>query len=417
MNRLAFAIGRTPSYRTLGPIIESALGDGGWDVELILGPPFPPGHWKAYQNPTRENVPARLIGRCETVVVESTSELTARLNKADAVIADVGRAFLTGDDTASAGSLLWCAVFDADHSADPLHCFGDAAISCWPTSYYVDLAVENRVADREELARRARIVGYARADALKLTSPERTRREWGLDFQRPVVLYIPDGYRFWQAESHVTPWYRHVWCVDRRLARLLRAVVFRRSVRAIGEALTERGGHDAVLRTLRRFCDRQNAQLVFAPRREKHRQKRRSFTRAEMESADYIIAEEVLYPQTLLRAVQMADMAVCPYRSGSVLDGLSAGVPYVTVGLPLRAYSGKVQRFVRRFDQSVGHQPGATWAISSDEFLTSFAERSIEEFKIEPRVLERARARYVGAVDGKCSERILSIVRSQLQAR
>lgn len=415
MKRLIFPIARTSSYRTLGPIIEAALGDRRWEVELILGPPMAPGEWKAYQNANPGNVPARIRGQCESICVEDVDELVGRLGKADVVISNLGRSFLTGDDTENVEEPLWCAVFDASHSADPSNRFGHAAMAFWPTSRYVEEAILGGVATREHLERTAQVVGYVRADALKVTTRDGTRREWGLDLVRPVVLYIPDGYRFWQAPTHVTDWYREVWCVSRRWERLLRAAVHGRGWRAMREAVREASGHDVVLGALRRFCERAGAQLVLALRRQKHWRGWQAFTRQELAVGDHVIREDEQYPQTLLRAIQAADLVVCAYRSGAVLEALAAGVPYVTIGVPLRAYTAQVQKFVAWFDRGVGHQPGATWVIGADEFVAGFADRTLADFTVAQDVLGRVRAAYVGTVDGSSSVRVLAAIGGRLK--
>jgi hypothetical protein len=407
MPRLAFAVGRRTSYRTLGAVIEAALADPFWEVELVLGPLIPAGGWKAYQNPTPENVPARLRGRCAVAVAPTPADIRARLRSADAVVADVGRSFLTGDESESVEAPLWCAVFDADHATNPTNRFRHAAVTCWPTGYYVEWAKVVDPAAAEALARSACDVGYVRADGLRLSSRSETRREWKLPLDRPIVLYVPDGYRLREMPTHTTSWYRRVWCGDRPLARVARTLGLRR-----GESEDEA----AMLRALRAFCDANGAALVLMPRREKNRKGRLAFTRDEIDVADFVIPDDVDYPQTLPRAAQMADLVVCSYRSGALLDVLAAGVPYITVAVPPEAYTETVQRYHERFDRNAGHHPGAVWVIPANELIRDFGARPLSDFSIDPDVLAAVRERYVGPVDGECARRVLDAITRRLVA-
>jgi hypothetical protein len=411
MPRLAVAVGRVPAYRTLGAVIQAALDDPFWDVELILGPSIPAGEWKSYQNPTLDNIPAPLRGRCHATVVATPAELSAQVSQADAVVSDVGRSFLTGDETESVDTPLWCAVFDADHSTQPSNRFRHAAITSWPTRYYVDWAMEEDPDAAEDIAAGAHEAGYVRSDALAASSRRETRREWNLPQDRPVVLYIPDGYRLRDQPSHTTAWYRRVWCAERPFDRVARAAGVRR--RRV-EVTKERGGHAAVVGAVREFCDTNGALLALMPRREKNYVGRHAFTRDELGAADVVIADTENYPQTLPRAAQMADLVVTPYRGGSLLDAVAAGVPCVTVALPPQAYTEAVHRYAARFDREQGHHPGATWLIAADELVRSFGGRSLTEFAINPEVLARMRARYVGPVDGRCARRVLDAIASRL---
>lgn len=414
--QLAFVVMRRPEYRTLGPVAEAALGEERWRVTLILVSAALQQTEKAYQIPTLDNVPARLQGRCRAVVT-TPDRIAEELAGADVIVSTMGRPRVLGSCGRAVPGALWCAVFDADHSAMPDHAFHDAELVFWPSRYYLDWAVEQGVAPRELLELRSHFVGYARGDALAWSSRAATRHAWGIREDRPAVLYIPDEVVLTQGHAFVTDWYRHVWCVDHRWERIIRAIVLRRTRQALREAVAERGSHAETIRALRLFCDRHRAQLVMMPRRRKHWVRGRGLTRQESAMADAVVPEDEQYPQTLPKAAQMADLVICSYCSGSILDALAAGVPYVTVAIPPCGREAEDYRYDERFRHEPGHWPGATWHYSADEFIERFPHQTLAGFALDDDVLAEARARYVGPVDGRCSQRILTAIRARIEGR
>ena len=417
MPKLAFPLARTSFYRTLGPLLEATLEDSYWEVELVLGLPVPADNLKSYQNPTSDNVPARFKGRCKTRMVFTTEEMAAALNEADAVIANVGCSCVAYEFADRVRNPVWCAVFDADHSVLPAHHFDEAEMNFWASHYYLDWAVEVGLASREHLEARSYEIGYVRADPLKWSTREAVRREWRIDQDRPVVLYIPDGYRLSLNSAFITDWYRHVWCVESRAERLLRALLFRRNRQAVREALNGDGNDAQMIRALRAFCDSNGAGLVMMPRRQKEWSGSSAFTAEELKAADFIVSEDEAHPQTTLRAIQMADLVICGYASGALLDALAAGVPYITIGMPFAANSLENELYAQRFNREQGDRPGATWLIPAEDFIRNFPGKWLSDFKIDPVVLDQVRAQYVGPVDGQCSRRLLEAVRTRLDGQ
>ena len=412
--RIAFPIGRVNFFRTLGPVIDAALEDADWEVQLLLGPSVPSTSPRAYLNPTLANIPDRLKKRCQAQLVNTFDELAARLNTAEVVVSMIGRSAVLKDAALRVQSPLWCAVFDGDHNTFPgAHRFDDADLAFWPSYYYLDLAVRRGVGTRSHLEPRARMIGYVRADNLRLTSKDATRLEWGIGVDRPVVLHVPDGGALRRSPVMFTDWYRHIWCVD-RLKRLVQALVFRRSLQAVRLALEDDLGHARMIQQLRRFCDRNGAQLVMAQRRQQNWVGSQRFTDHELAAADHIILDNQDYPQTLPRAMQMADLVICGYRSESVMDAVAAGVPYVTVGWPSVAHTPIQEEYAKHFDRERGHWPGVTWVIPARDFIASFAQCDLADFQVDSDARQAFVAKHLGVVDGSCSKRLLQEVKNHL---
>ena len=188
------------------------------------------------------------------------------------VVADKGRAAIV-NDMELGPKPFWCAVFDSDHSVLPSHRFHDADMAVWPSQHYVEWAIRAhqteyyndvfkaqkaesrpevevsgskfhvnfirdlnnessapRVGTRAHFENTSCYAGFVRTEILQHCSPVETRRDWGIDIDRPVVLYIPDGYLMHRQSPYVTSWYRNVWNVNNRLERLVRALIFRRTM-------------------------------------------------------------------------------------------------------------------------------------------------------------------------------------------
>ncbi len=411
---LAFPILRNNFFRILGPVIEAAIGDPSWEVHLVLGPPMPGSQGKASQNATVDGIPDRFKGRCHIQLVSTWAELAAELNRADAVVSNLGRAAFPNGALKAVNSPLWAAVFDAYHSVLPGHRFDDTDLAFWPSSYYLDQAVKEGLGPRLHLEPRSRTVGWVRADSQRSWSKDATRREWGIDQNRPVVLFIPDGYRLNPMGDSVTDWYRQIWCVDSPVARFGWALLQRRSPGLIRQALRRNWSYSTLIRQLRMFCDKNNAQLVLAQRRRKDWASERGFLKEELAAADHVVPEAEDFPPTMLRAVQMADLVLCPYHSGCVMDTTAAGVPYVTVGLPPSAYTTVIQPFIEQQGATLGHCPGVTWLVPVERFLASFAQQSLADYRLDAEVHRAYTAKYLGPVDGACSQRLLQEIKRSL---
>lgn len=425
MISVVFPVVRTPSYRTLGPIIEAAARDPRFEVSILLSPPMVTGI-KAYQNPTRDTVPERLSGLVQVEEAASNSGMVERISEFDAVVSHIGRrifldALLLRDDksnlhrmaVANIAKPLWCAVFETHHSILIDHAFWDADQTFWPSRYFLDWAIQEHAGFSGKLEKGAEIVGYVRAENANISSPGEIRREWGLDEHQPTVLFIPDGYRL-KDRFAVTSWYTHLWCVANPGKRLLNSVIRLRQVTAIKDALTHQLNHDAVLRAVRTFCDHNNAHFLLARRRRKDCLTDEIFTPEELAVADTIIAEDQDYPQTLLRAMQVADLVISGTRSESVLDAAAVGVPYLTVGVPSRAFLKRTRDYNREFDRGRGHTPGVNWVVPAKDFVDEFSGRKLSEYALVPDALSTYRSTHIGPTDGKISERILAAIKKNL---
>ncbi len=412
--KIGFLLRRNNWIRTLAPIIEAAFETEGVEPEIILfskTDPLKPGA-------TKEALPATLRDSCPVMSFQSTAPFQTHINALDAVVTIVGPSWFSDDPAIGvAGKPLWCVVFDARHSTFPTSHFDEADLMFWPTPHSLDEAVIRGVGTRAELMPRSRFVGITRTDALFKIDEAKTLEDLGLDPTRPVASFIPDPYRIVNMDGGVSDWYQQVWCVEGTVERLARALVFRRNLKAIREALETTAGQPAILKSVRAFCDRNDAQLVLVPRREKNVTATQTLTPDELAVADFAAPRGDEYPSAVLRALKVSDLMVCPYTSHCAIDSIAAGIPYITIVPPKRAYAHETLHeqhddFVERHQG----EEGAVWMTSPETFVESFPSQTFSDYQIDPKQLEKSQKRHLGLVDGGVGRRILDEIKTALKA-
>ncbi len=410
--KVAFFLTRAAMIRTLGPVIEAAIDDPGIEPIIVNVPDNDPIKPSA----TPENIGDRLNGRCPFEIVPDIAQAVEYLNGFDAVVASRGKALSLGSNGEDIDGPLWCAVFDAYHSSLPQQRFDDADLACWPTPYYLDLAIEREVGDAESLKSRACFTGYVRLDVLRHIPRQEVRRQMGLDGDRPVVLFVPDTFHFNMLRGMKTPLYTDIWSMDDPLPRLFRALTRVRNWEGLRYALDPHFSYRSTVRAVRGFCDRNDAWLLLASRRRQEWDKA-PFTPYELEAADAVAEGGAFYPQSLLKAIVAADMIVLPYRSGSILETVGRGIPHVTMALPDSTDTPFQKRgMTDDYDHEKGDWPGVTWLIDHAEFNRGFANMGLEDFTVDETERAAFLAKHTGPVDGRCAERVIGEIKKRLSA-
>lgn len=422
--RIAFLILRTPFYRILGPVIDAAIEDPEFQVTLLIPPPLPADAAKADQTPTVDNVP-ECLAKARLRQLDSFRDYFTALRDSDVVMSIVGPTFvlkylgaLFSEDATEVDAMvpdcLWAAVFDGFHSTLPRHGFKNADLIFWPAPYFQELAVETDPEAATSLNDKSRIVGFTKTDQLAGLDGQACRAFLGVPADRLIVVYVPDGFLFRNDRRFTTPWYTHFWAVDGRLRRLFNSAWFLKSPRSAIEAISSTDGAANVVRAARSFCDRNDAHLLVAHRRKKDSGGEIRFTNEELAAADTIIPGGNSYPQNLLRAIKVADLVVCGYRSETVLDAASAGVPFITVAVPTRAFSEYVNCLNQGFDAERGQWNGVAWVVEAKQFIETMPSKTFADFAIDSEEQVRYQKRILGPMDGEVGKRILAEVREKL---
>lgn len=423
-----------PYYRTMGSIIVEACRTPELDVEIFLGPPIEEGSKQRY-SVNKLNIPDPLKNICKVTEVRNLRDLVDHLKKTDGVITITGRRFKLETLSEELKDIPWFSIFDAYHSTIVSHYMYDSSLSFFPTKFYLDLAIkdlknyspskypkanlsnEDIEAAIQSLNTNSVISGYARIDGIFQLERDEIRREWNIPIEKKVVLYIPDVYRFGGAgRDFASPWYYHIWCQDNVLIRLFNACFRIRNLQAIRDALNPFMGEAAVLNSLRKFCDNNNALLVMFPRRAKEFHTGTGRTEKELSIMDVMLSERNHYPQSLPKAMKMTDLVVSGYRSGSVTEAIGLNIPYVTIAPPIRAIGIVDHEWCRSYDKDRGNTQGSVWLIDAESFARNFKNKKLDDYKFKESLSVDSIRKHIGPIDGNRSRYIIKKIISYLKS-
>ncbi|MBF0353705.1 MAG: hypothetical protein HQL43_00510 [Alphaproteobacteria bacterium] len=422
--KLTFLIHSTPSYRTLGPIIEEAARRSNVAINIILGPDFEPGRLKSYQSASFENIPERLRGLCQIVKPSTTDEYIDAFCQADAVLALSGYDYelkifsqLLGPPTSKnlspAPSACWAIVTDSFIINDIEH----SDLVFWTGSHCESYSSSQKKDDVSGIRDKLLPVGYVRADVVNSINREALRTQLGIASGQPCVLYVPDSFLTRMDPTLTTPWFRHYWCAASRLSRIKGTLRHLRHPYWLLRASFERLGHVKTLSSLRRFCNANGAFLLFAPRRVKDTPSGKIYLPDEEAIADGFVPPCETYPQAMIHGLIACDLAVCSYRSGTILDAAAIGRPMITVAAPQDGFSKEVVRTNAWYDRNYAGNGGFHWLMEASEFIHEFPKKQLKDFRLDPKTLEHFRELHTGPADGQSSRRLLNKLQEFLLKR
>jgi len=253
----------------------------------------------------------------------------------------------------------------------------------------------------ETLRRRATFVGIPEMDQCHWIDPSDVRRRYGIDRDRPVVLYCPFPFR----SNPQTFWTRHVYGArvpwQRLAVRLARKTEYQSD---IARGLNDR----RVVNAVRAFCDRNGAVMIVKARAKD------PVPRYVSRIADRVLYDDAYYPATILELLKIS--ALCLHFSSTVAyEAAYAGVPSICLapsgddlGLPpiwqewfLNVDAGGSFNF-----------PGVVYARRLGDFLDGFATARLSDFPLDPVARAQYVEKFVGFDDGKSSDRVLDAVQA-----
>jgi hypothetical protein len=188
------------------------------------------------------------------------------------------------------------------------------------------------------------------------------------------------------------------------------AVTKLRDTRSFGHAI--RGwNYINVLKTIRNFCDKNNAFLIM-----KGREKDRNLI-VEKTIADLYLTDTSYYPPTFLELLSVSDLVIGHF-STVVMDAVAAGVPYLLIDLPKpgrHPHSSLIERLENE-DPSFWRCEGAIWRLDLETLLNDFPNMRFEEFAVDAAARSRYVERIVGTAGGSSSARALDAVSERIAA-
>ncbi|MBO34451.1 MAG: hypothetical protein QGF71_01110 [Rhodospirillales bacterium] len=414
--KICFPVRRINALRTLAPIIKEVIDDPGFEAEIILVSGHDERGSKAYLSPMPERLPESLRLGSKITVEDDFARLGRLMDQSDAIISVEGRPRMFREQEEHVPfKSLWCSVFDSRHSCLP-KCGNDKSdLIFWPSPYYLDYAVTGKLQTREFLRPLSRFVGFSRFDPIVSVPREDIFCRFNLDPNKRVLTYIPDIFCLMPLPIYVTDWFRYLWLVDSKVLRMVNSLIRLRSLDAVRQSM--RLGYHEMMLAMREFCDRNDAQLVIAPRRRKNALTKRLYRKDEERIADTIITEENEFPQTMALLSKVSDMMVCNYRSGCLIDATTTKTPFITVSMPEVAFTKSNNEFCNYYDEYHGHFPGRSWVVEAEAFIDSFGQQGFADYALDEELFNRQRRKNIGPMDGLASRRIIRSIKRKLTTR
>lgn len=259
---------------------------------------------------------------------------------------------------------------------------------------------------KRTLEEKTTFIGVPEFDQQASISPEHVREKYGIPKDKRIVCLLP-----FPAVSSLAFWPRHIFLEGSRIKKLLQIAHKRRFeyLRHVFDSLDER----AFAKSLRAFCDRNDALLVV-----KSREKTPVYPHLATES-DLVLFDRGHYPATLFELLKIADLTIS-FQSNSVFASIAFGVPHYSIRIPVDDFycsDTKRDRDARvRFENYFNLSPdgpfdfeGVTTATNIPEAIAELPGRELSSFALNPERADQYVAKFVGVVDGQSSARLLDI--------
>jgi len=429
--KIVFPIWWRNHYRLLGPVIDRALARG-WDVEC----------WHAANEDRKsrrrvraEPPPAFRSGVPRLREYDGRDGLLRLVHEVrpDAVVS------LRPPDAQSASGARWIGLqytLDIGHFVDAqgrtrfdaigVHTdhWRDRTADAWDILEFNRARAEGgapRTADRRAvdatMRRFGTVVGCPEMDEFHQIDPGEVRKRLGLDPQRPVVVYCPFPFR----SNPVTRWTRDVY--GARWGRWQQRYAAWREPKYAAH-VAQRWDDRSVVRAVRAFCDANGAALVVKVRDKEHGLGLRGFLRPAIPSylrraADCLVDDfGTHYPPAILALMKIASLCLHPF-STVAYEAAYAGVPSVCVtadGDDLGFAPIWRTWFLSDAPGTSFNFPGVTYPLSVADMAASFARRRLADFPLETAARAQYLEKFVGADDGKASDRLLDVAAARAEA-
>jgi hypothetical protein len=250
-----------------------------------------------------------------------------------------------------------------------------------------------------DLFARSAISGSTMLDQLGLVDRGVVRRRLGIGPEQPVVLFMS------LKMAVPEPRRRFVWGDGSALTRTAKAVAHGRA--DLVPEIWKGNGYRALAQAVRRFCDRTGAALVVKSR-EKNRDPRFLRNVADI----FVERDDEVFPYTSIQLMAVADLCI-HFQSGAVLEAAMAGVPSISVKVPLSDSQQKYPAHTFAFDPregSLSNFPGVAWFTLPEEAVSLLEGRTLADFRLDPAARRAYVERYLGFDDLCSSGRVLQAI-------
>src|SRR6185295_660681 len=248
-----------------------------------------------------------------------------------------------------------------------------------------------------DLSARSAVGGSTMLDQLGLVDRGTVRRHLGIGPDKPVVLFM--------SLKMTVPERRFVWGDGSALTRTAKAVAHRR-VDLVPE-IWNGNRYRTLAEAARRFCDRAGAALVVKSR-EKNRDPRFLRNVADI----FVERDDEVFPYTSIQLMAVADLCI-HFQSGAVLEAAMAGVPSISIKVPLSDDQQTYPAHIFAFDDrpgSLSNFPGVAWFTPPEEAVSLLEGRTLADFRLDPSARRAYVERHLGFDDLRSSQRVLQAI-------
>ncbi|MCI0438112.1 MAG: hypothetical protein L0177_03160, partial [Chloroflexi bacterium] len=264
----------------------------------------------------------------------------------------------------------------------------------------------------KKLASICRVTGSTQADGARLVDADEARREMEIPSGKAVVVYLPTS-------ASGASLYEKVFIASskfRQAAFIMRARQWR-NLRCLLQPFSDK----ALVKSVRRFCDANDAFLLVKTRR------KQPLPDYLEHAADRIVFDETEYPATILKTLSVASLCVSAYPSSSINDAAAMGVPFLCFYRDDRfwPYSFRNNSYVRSpgevlFDireSDYFNYPGFAYAMHDVDAINRLPGLAISDFVLDGKARQSFVEKFIGALDGKNGHRIVDEVEALLESR
>jgi len=415
--KIAFLVERITHYKLYAPIIEEALARR-YDVECWHDYGQPRVGQKGYQFPSRDSAPEFRNGSVRVLAYEGQASLAGVLmdEHPDWLLCLTVPSVLRGSGGRKGATMIagLQTAIDYFHNNRAEGLLG-ADLSFLFSDWWVDFAIPYMAAHgyldgidgfEQAFCRRARVVGFPELDQTEFLDRIGARRKWGLSESAPIVLLLP----FPPVPCF---WAQRIYLAETAVSRL-GAIVRERRWRYLRHVLN--GWHDpGVVRAIREFCDRNDAQLVVKGRA------KTAIPGYMHELADKCIYDEQYYPATILEALSIASLCVSSFSS-TVLEAAWLGVPHLNIHYPPESCDDypefrdvEMAQIYNAEEDGVFQFSGVSRCMAVSELIRRLPSAELGDFKMSEVAREKYLRKFLGFADGKSTARVMQILESEMQ--
>ncbi len=389
---VAFLVERNVYFRVFGPIIDEAIKMG-HQVFCLHNYNQSRSGSKGYQFPDISQTPKFQNGKVFSLDYKTENELIEKVfqNNIQAIVSlEFSEIYLSIKNKLKEQRIFWFALqsgFDTGSSSgkylskpDKFFIYSLEWLK-WMFEYLKktgEAKEENFLAFGNKLQEKIKTVGFWLAEQKNIIDKEKIKKEWGISQDKKVVLLLPFPF----GSSLKTFWTKYIY----------------------GTRFFSKQNDFEVSKTIRRFCDNNNAFLLVKCR--KKDPARRYLTKI----ADKVIYDESFYPSTTMECLSVADICFNFYSTGAI-EAVSMGVPNVCIAPDVKKWKdiqSVLWQTILAKEKDFFDLQGASYLKTIPEIINNLPKQTFADFYFSKESQARYLQKFANANIETASENIIS---------